>query len=440
MSIATEPGKPHRIVIVGGGAGGLELATRLGHNLGRTHKAKVTLVDGSPTHIWKPLLHEVATGALNTGEDEVNYFAHAHRHGYEFEFGFMSDLDREEKTIRLDAVRDEDDGTVLTGPRLIPYDTLVLAVGAICNDFGTPGVQENCMQLNTPTEADRLRKRILGQSFIVGTANDPLRELRISIIGAGPTGVELAAEIHHAVTEAHNYGSHLAPAQLRINIIEAAPRILSGAPESLSLYATTELERRHISVLTNSKVAQVNPDSVSLADGRIIPSDIIVWAAGVKAAPWLSTLGLQTNRNGQIEVTSVMQTVTDKHIFAIGDCAFATDGEGGPPLNATAQVAHQQARWLAQMLEQYFEGREVAPFRFKPQGIMVSLGKSTAVGSLAAVVGPKRDYYVEGLGAKLIYSSLYRMHQAALHGWFMATLLYLGDKLRRIANPALKLH
>ncbi|GGP25555.1 NAD(P)/FAD-dependent oxidoreductase [Silvimonas amylolytica] len=439
MKNSTAPQGVHQIVIVGGGAGGLELAARLGHNLGRTGQARVILVDGSPTHIWKPLLHEVATGALNTGEDEVNYFAHAHRHGYEFEFGFMNGLDREARTISLDAVFDED-GSELCGPRAIHYDTLVLAVGAVCNDFGTPGVQENAMQLNTPVEADRLRKRLLAQSFIVGTTNDPLRELRISIIGAGPTGVELAAEIHHAITEAHNYGSRLSPDQLRISIIEAAPRILSGAPESLSVYATEELKARNIAVLTSSKVQEVQPTQVVLADGRNIESDIIVWAAGVKAAPWLSTLGLQTNRNGQIEVTSVLQTVSDKHIFAMGDCAFSTDGEGGPPLAATAQVAHQQARWLAEMLENYFAGREVASFRFKPQGIMVSLGKHTAVGSLAAVVGPKRDYYVEGMSAKLIYSSLYRMHQAALHGWVMAGLLYVGDKLRRIAQPPLKLH
>ncbi|GAB7127180.1 NAD(P)/FAD-dependent oxidoreductase [Silvimonas sp. JCM 19000] len=429
----------HRIVIVGGGAGGLELATRLGHTLGRSGKARVTLVDGSPTHIWKPLLHEVATGALNTGEDEVNYFAHAHQHGYEFEYGYMKALDRDSKTIQIDDVIDHD-CTVLRSARTLGYDTLVLAVGAVANDFGTPGVQEHCMQLNTRDDADRLRRAILSQSFMASADDQPRRELRIGIIGAGATGVELAAEIHHAITEIHNYGSHMSPDQLRISIVEAAPRILAGAPQALSDYATEALQRRNIAVLVNSKVAAIHARHIELADGSEIPADILVWAAGVKAAPWLSQLGLLTNRNGQIEVTSVLQTVSDKHIFAIGDCAFARDGEGGPPLLATAQVAHQQARWLANMLENYFAGREVQPFRFKPQGIMVSLGKHTAVGSLAAVVGPKRDYYVEGRGAKLIYASLYRMHQAAVHGWPMAMLLYLGDKLRRIAQPALKLH
>ncbi|SMC21786.1 NADH dehydrogenase [Andreprevotia lacus DSM 23236] len=428
-----------RIVIVGGGAGGLELATTLGRRLGARKRADVVLVDGAATHIWKPLLHEVATGALNTGEDEVNYFGHAYRNGYRFEFGWMAGLDRERKTIRIAPVTGPD-GDELAAAREIGYDTLILALGAIANDFGTPGAQTHCMFLNTPEDAENLRRKILAQSFAVGNSGDPVRKLNIGIVGGGPTGVELAAEIDHTIRELHHYGGGLTPAQLEITIIEGAERILATAPESLSHYATEALLQRGILVACNSRVAEVNERGFVLADGKVIESDIRVWAAGVKAAEWLGTLGLHTNRLNQIEVTTTLQTLTDKHIFAIGDCASAPDGEGGKPLPATAQVAHQQASWLADALEALQAGREVTPFRFKPQGIIVSVGKHAAVASLAAVVGPKRDYYVEGRGAKLIYSSLYRLHQAAVHGWVLAVLLWIGDKLRRAAQPTLKLH
>lgn len=428
-----------RIVIVGGGAGGLELATKLGRELGGKKRAQIILVDGSPTHIWKPLLHEVATGALNTGEDEVNYFGHAYRNGYQFEFGWMQGVDRARKTITLAAVRDAQ-GEILTGEREIAYDTLVLALGAIANDFGTPGAQAHCMFLNTPTDAEKLRRKILDLSFAVGATGHGASKLTIGIVGGGATGVELAAEIDHTIREMHNYGANLSPAQLEITIIEGAPRILSGAPESLSQYATEALAQRGIMVACNSRVAAVTETGFQLGDGQQLDAMIRVWAAGVKAADWLATLGLATNRNNQIEVTTCLQTQTDPSVFAIGDCAAAPNGEGGPQLAATAQVAHQQASWLADALIKKLNGREITPFVFKPQGMMVSLGKHTAVGSLAAIVGPQRNYYVEGRGAKLIYASLYRLHQAAVHGWVLAGLLWIGDKLRRVARPTLKLH
>ncbi|WP_051534413.1 NAD(P)/FAD-dependent oxidoreductase [Deefgea rivuli] len=429
----------HRIVVVGGGAGGLELATKLGRTLGAAKRAKVILVDGSATHIWKPLLHEVATGALNTGEDEVNYFGHAWRNSYQFEFGWMAGVDRERKVIQIAAVKDES-GKEIVAPREVAYDTLVLALGAIANDFGTAGAQEHCMFLNNPVDAEQLRKKILSLSFAVGISGNAVRKLNIGIVGGGPTGVELAAEIDHTIREMHIYGAELSPAQLEITIIEGMPRILAGAPESLSEYATESLAKRGILVATNSRVTEVKDNGFVLADGRCIESDIRVWVAGVKAADWLTTLGLQTNRLNQIEVTSTLQTLSDKNIYALGDCAACSPNDDGVLLPATAQVAHQQAEWLADALQRQLSGSSVQAFVFKPQGMMVSLGKHTAVGSLAAIVGPQRNYYVEGRGAKLIYASLYRMHQAAVHGWILTGLLWIGDKLRRVARPSLKLH
>ncbi|AOY01140.1 NAD(P)/FAD-dependent oxidoreductase [Jeongeupia sp. USM3] len=428
-----------RIVIVGGGAGGLELATRLGKRLGRSRRARIILVDGSPTHIWKPLLHEVATGALNTGEDEVNYFAHAHHHGYEFEYGWMDGLDRERKVIRISPVTDEY-GHQIAAARELAYDTLVLAVGAVPNDFGTPGVAEHCLFLNSQDDAERLRKRILSEAFSVTSGDDPASELRIGIVGGGATGVELAAEIHHTVTELHAYGAQFRPEQLQIYIIEGAPRILAGAPETMSSYATAELAKRHIDVVTGVRVASADARGFALADGRRIDAVLRIWAAGVKAPDWLATLGLTTNRANQIATDKDLRCVDDAAIRVIGDCAAVPDGDSGRTLSATAQAARQEAEWLADALVALDRGETPEPFVFKPQGMLVSLGKYRAVGSLAAIVGPKRDYHVEGRSAKMMYVSLYRMHQAAIHGWPMAMLLWAGDKLKKAARPTLKLH
>ncbi len=426
-----------RIVIVGGGAGGLELATRLGRQLGLRHRARIVLVDGSPTHIWKPLLHEVATGVLNSGEDEVNYFAHGYHNGYDFEFGYMQGLDRQQRLIRLGAIHGSD-GQQLSPPRDIGYDWLVLAVGAQSNDFGTPGVAEHALQLNTPQDAERLRHRLLELAFRCSSGQQP--GLDIAIVGGGATGVELAAELNHTVREMHVYGARLQPAQVHISVIEGAERILAAAPPSLSAYAEEQLAARHVRVLTRSRVAAVTADGVQLQDGSTVAADMTVWAAGVKAPAWLAQLdGLAVNGLNQLQVDAQLRCVAGENIVAMGDCA-ACPGPDGRPLPATAQVAHQQAQWLAGALQAWLQQQAVPDFAFKPQGMMVSLGKHTAVGSLAAIVGPKRDYYVEGRGAKLIYASLYRMHQAAVHGWWLAGLLWVGDRLRRVARPALKLH
>ncbi len=237
------------IVIVGGGAAGLELATRLGRTLGAQHKARVILVDGSATHIWKPLLHEVATGALNSGEDEVNYFAHGYRSGYEFEFGYMESLNQAQRTIRLSAVKSLD-GEQLSPARDIHYDWLVLAVGAEANDFGTPGAKAHAMFLNTPADAEALRHRVLELAFRCSTGVEPTRKLRIAIIGGGATGVELAAELNHTLCELHLYGARLQPERVEITVIEGAERILLAAPPSLSAYAEEQLSKRNIKVLT----------------------------------------------------------------------------------------------------------------------------------------------------------------------------------------------
>jgi len=429
-----------RIVVVGGGAGGLELVTLLGKSLGKKRLALPTLLDGSPTHIWKPLLHEVATGALNTGEDELNYFSHGHSSGYEFQYGWMTGLDRKKKQIHIGPINDYT-GKPISGPRDLSYDTLVLAVGGISNSFGTPGVDKHCICLDTPADAELLRRQILSQALSVVLGSAPSGRLRIGIVGAGATGVELAAEIHHTICELRNCGANLFQEQLEMTLMEGGPRILAGSHQSLSEFATKELRKRNIDVKTNCIIKSVNEKGFVLQDGSVLEKDIKIWTAGIKAPDWLSTLGLQTDKVNRVKTNEYLQSLDDPSIFALGDCASVPWGKDhNVCLPATAQVAHQEAEWLVKKLKARLENKNVEPFVFKPQGMLVSLGEGTAVGSLAAIVGPKRDYYVEGRGAKALYSSLYRMHQGVLYGWTRAMLLLIGDKLRHVALPQLKLH
>ena len=230
-----------RIIIVGGGAGGLELATQLGRKLGKSGRAAITLVDRNPTHIWKPLLHEVATGTLDVDIDQVTYRAHASAHHFEFQLGTFIGLDRDSREIRLAPLTDESGDEVLAERRLA-YDYLVLAIGSVSNHFNTPGVAEHCIFLDSPTQAQRFHRRLLEAYIKLNSPQHPKDNLNIAIVGAGATGVELSAELHHAAKELNQYGfSEMKRDRLKITLVEAGPRILPALPERIAAAAHQEL-------------------------------------------------------------------------------------------------------------------------------------------------------------------------------------------------------
>lgn len=269
----------HHIVVVGGGAGGLELVTRLGNKLGKKGKARVTLVDAGLTHVWKPLLHEVASGSLDANANEINYRAHARKHHYEFQLGRMNGLDRDAKELVISAFHDQD-GAEVVPERRIRYDTLVIAVGSTANDFGTPGAQEHCLFLDSLSQARRFHNLML--NAFLRKNHEALQgqnhSLNISIIGAGATGVELAAELRLASRELPVYGmNHLQPSDVSITVIEAADRILPALPARLSAAANRELEHQHINVLTGQPVSEVRSASIVMEDGTELPSEMTIW-------------------------------------------------------------------------------------------------------------------------------------------------------------------
>ena len=432
----------HHIVVVGGGAGGLELATSLGNKLGRKNKARISLVDAELTHVWKPLLHEVASGSLDASANEINYRAHARKHHYEFQLGRMSGLDRKNKQITIAPFYD-DEGHEVVPERHLPYDTLVIAVGSTANDFGTPGAQEHCLFLDSLKQARRFHNLLLN-AFL--RRNHESREgqphtLNISIIGAGATGVELAAELRLASRELPIYGmNHLQAADVSISIIEAADRILPALPARLSSGATRELEHQNIKVLTGQPVSEIRDDNLVLKDGTELPSDMTIWAAGIKAPAFLAGLdGLETNRGNQLVVAQTLQTTQDADIFAFGDCAACPQPNSDHPVPPRAQAAHQQADALFKTLCNRLEGKEAVPFVYNDHGSLINFSRYTTVGNLMGNLSG-RSMYIEGKVARLFYVSLYRMHQVALHGFTRTGIIWLLDKIGRAMKPRLKLH
>ena len=432
----------HHIVIVGGGAGGLELITSLGNALGKKGKARITLIDAGLTHVWKPLLHEVASGSLDANANEINYRAHARKHHYEFQLGRMSGLNRATKTLVVAPFVGED-GVEVVPEREISYDTLVISVGSTANDFGTPGAQENCLFLDSLIQARRFHNLMLNAFLRKNHEAQQGREhrLHISIIGAGATGVELAAELRLASRELPVYGmNHLRASDVSISVIEAADRILPALPTRLSSAATRELEHQHVKVLTGQPVSEIKEDIIVMKDGTELPSDMTIWAAGIKAPVFLSKLeGLEVNRDNQLVVLQTLQTTHDTDIFALGDCAACPQPGSERPVPARAQAAHQQADALFKTLCNRLHGKAAVPFVYNDHGSLINFSRYTTVGNLMGNLSG-RSMYIEGRVARLFYVSLYRMHQVAVHGFLRTGVIWLMDKVSRAMQPRLKLH
>lgn len=431
---------PHKIVIVGGGAAGLELATALGEKTRKNRSIELTLVDASPTHIWKPLLHEVAAGTIDTTE-ELAYLAQARSSHFNFRLGRMERLDRKSKRIFL-APTLNDAGEELIAGRAFSYDTLVIAVGSVSNSFGIPGVESNCMFLDTARQAFRFQKHLV-ETFMRIYSRHPSEDagLSIAIIGAGATGVELAAELHNVTRQLAIYGldDNATRRAVDITIVEAAKRLLPALPDRLARTTAKQLEQLGIHLLLGRRVVEVTRTGVILEGGEEVRADIKVWAAGIKGPDWLSGLdGLETNSLNQLVMQPSLQTTRDENIFAIGDCAACPWPGRETIVPPRAQAAHQQASLLCKSLLDRIKGRPLKPYRYKDYGSLVSLGRYTTVGNLMGnLLG---SVSIGGFIARMFYLSLYKMHQVNVHGYFKTGLLTLASQLRKTATTSIKLH
>ena len=433
----------HHIVIVGGGAGGLELATALGDKLGKRRKAQVTLIDKARAHLWKPLLHEIAAGSMDLGVHELDYLAQSHWHHFRYRVGEMVGLDRARREILVAPFHDEE-GKLVTPERKFRYDTLVIAVGSNGNDFGTPGVKEHAIQLDTPPDAKRFHVRLVNACIRAHAQQEPLapEQLQVAIIGAGATGVELAAELHNTTRQLVAYGlDTINPEEdIKLNVIEAADRILPALPPALSEAAEGLLKGLGVRVRTASRVAAVTAGGVQLESGELIPAELVVWAAGVKAPEFLKDIdGLETNRINQLVVRDTLQTTRDDNIFALGDCAACPwpEKEGNVP--PRAQAAHQQATHIFKQIKRRLAGESPQPWRYRDFGSLVSLGEYSTVGNLmGGLIGGSLT--IQGHFARMMYLSLYKMHEYALHGFSKVALDTLARMITRRTEPHVKLH
>src|SRR5882672_6746004 len=435
--------RPHEVVVVGGGAGGLELVTRLGNRFGKRGRINVTLIERERAHFWKPHLHEIAAGSMYLGTYETDYLAQSHWHNFRYRVGEMVGLDRERREVKVGPVVDED-GELVTPARAIRYDTLVIAVGSLTNDFGTPGAQEHAIALETVSEATRFHRRLVNACIRAHVQVEPLRpgQLHVAIVGAGATGVELAAELHRTTRTLVSFGlDRIDPDKdIKLTVIEAAPRILPALPERLSKAAMQLLEDLGVQVRTGARVEAVLPNGVRLASGEEIQAELVVWAAGVKAPDFLRNLGLETNRINQIVVHQTLQSTRDENIFALGDCSacpWPDDRTGVVP--PRAQAAHQQASHMVGQIRRRLAGKPLKPYRYRDFGSLVSLGEYSTVGNLMGVlVGG--NLWVEGYFARVMYLSLYKMHEYALHGFWKVALDTLARLITRRTEPHVKLH
>jgi NADH dehydrogenase len=429
---ATTPRR--EVIIVGGGAGGLELAASLGRRFGRS-VMNVTLVDCATAHLWKPRLHELAAGLIGSGEDESSYLALGRANNFRFRLGALTALDATAKTISISAVSDSE-GHELLGERQLRYDALILAFGSQVNDFGVPGVVEHCHMLDSGEEALTFQRRVLEQA--VRVSDGTLDRLRVGIVGAGATGVELAAELHHAIAAMHRFGGLMSVGNLEITVIDMAERPLPNCDPATSEFAARALERLGISVRLNAGVREATADGLVLKDGDIVPCELKVWASGIIGRPVAAHLaGLQLDRSRRIFCDDHLRCEGVRDVYALGDCASVRDPKTQRPLPATAQVAHQQASYLVRLLVPGLR-RDPGPFVFKSRGSLVSFGEEPAAGEIP--IASHSQVTFNGRVPKLFYVSLQLMHRAVLIGWRRALALLIADRLRRVTAPPVKLH
>jgi NADH dehydrogenase len=433
----------HRILIVGGGAAGVELATRLGDRFGKRGHAQVELLDRSRTHLWKPQLHEIASGSMDLGTHQLDYAAQARRHHFRYRLGEMIGLDRHKRELQVGPILDED-GNPVTPLRTLGYDTLIIAVGSLTNDFGTPGVKQYGIALESPVEAARFQRLLVNALVRAQTQSEPLRpeQLHIAIVGAGATGVELAAELRNTTRDLVAYGLDRIDADrdIKLQLLEGADRILPPLPPRVAEMALDRLHKLGVEVRTSAHVAEILPNGVRLADGTVVPAELTVWAAGVKASDVLKKMdGLETNRGNQLSVLQTLQTTVDENIFALGDCAACPWPEGKGNVPPRAQAAHQQASHMVRQIQRRLTGKPLQPFRYRDFGSLVSLGRHQSVGNLAGLFSG-RSTFVEGLIARMMYLSIRQMHQLALHGYARVMLDTLSEMLAGRRAPRVKLH
>ena len=430
---------PWRVVVVGGGVAGLEVATGLGRRLGRRGEAEITLVDKALAHVWKPMLHQFAAGVAHADREKIAYAAQAHDNGFRFVAGTLDGVDREARRVKVTPYRtgDGEDAPLAGGPPPLElsYDRLVLAIGSRADDFGIEGVAEHCWTIDDLEGSERiwaeLRRLVMGSI----QRRDPIS---VGIVGGGATGVELAAEAKRAVHLIARYGYPDLPRQLRIVLIESGPRLLPAFPDGVAQAATRNLQELGVDVRTGAEVSAATADGFRLADGEHVGADLRVWAAGVKAPRALERLeGVARSKTGQVVVDDRLRAGGDDAVLVLGDCGELTPPGADKPIPATAQAARQEARHLVRHLRAWRRDGVLPPFRYHDRGAIVSLSDYNGWGTLGRYTFG--GGWLKGLSARWLYALLYRQHQFELRGWPHGLAAWGRDGIDHWISPPVRL-
>jgi len=347
-----------KVVILGAGFGGLTAARAL------DSIADVTLVDRHNFQTFLPLLYQVSTAGL--AADHVAYPVRGalRKTKVKFRMGSPISVDHKNKSVKLDS------------SEVLPFDYLIVALGSATNDFGITGVAENTLGMKTVNEALNIRSEIMRRFEDLCRFEDDTR-FSIAVVGGGPTGVEMAGAIAELKRGPLTSDSANAAKNIDVYLVEAGSRVLPALSPKLSERTKKDLEKLGVKVLTNAAVKEVKPRQIIFADGSKIPSEVTVWAAGVKGEPAMKKLSVP-EENGRIAVDPTLQVTNYPYIFAIGDIAGAK-GNDGRFLPMVAPVAMQQARFVAKQIERLSKNQALQTFKYVDKGSMATIGRHKAV-------------------------------------------------------------
>ena len=355
-----------QVVVLGGGFGGLSAVKAM-----RRVAADVTLVDRHAYNTFQPLLYQVATAGLNPGD--VTYFLrsrHARQPNMRFCLGEVTDVDTSAKKVHL-----------ADGPALV-YDYLVVATGVTTNYFGVPGAQEHALALYTRKQALAVRDRIFTDLEKAVRQGQP-RDLRVIVVGAGATGVEMAgtlAELRNGSAKA--LYPELDPGRMHITLVEMMPHVLAPFPARLRRYAHRALQKRGVQLRLSTTVKEVRPDGVVVDDGEFIEAGLVIWASGIKVPDFVADWGLPQGKGGRIEVEGDFRVKGFDDVFAVGDISLTPT-----PLAQLAQPALQGGEHAGRQIGRLVAGEPTKPFRYFDKGSLATIGRSSAVAKINHVPG-----------------------------------------------------
>ena len=412
LALASGAVSAHRIVIVGGGFGGLHLVRALSRLL-RPGEADVLLLDRNNYHLFTPLLYQVATGELPP-----------HAVAYPLRHAVVRDAHYRFRETDVEAI-DLERRALHTADGRVEYDRLILAAGSVTNDYGIPGVREHAFGMKYLAEAQEVRRRILTSFERADAMADPEQrrsELTFAVVGAGPAGVELASSMRDLFDHSlrGTYANVDVDRDTRIILIDASERVLATMDQRLARIAAKRLADQRIEVRLGALVSEIGDGVVRTKRGEEIRARTIVWAGGVRATPLVHAIELPQNR-GRLMVDGIFRVGARDDLFAIGDAAYVESN--GKPLAQLAQVAVLEAPALAKNLVHLIRGEPAAPYVHKEKGDLVALGRRQAAARLRrfAFMTAPRDVVFGGFPAWTVWRTNYLLQLLGVRN--RATLL-----------------